>query len=229
MRRLVDVPATESGPRPLSSVAHRPRASAAPPSPTRELADRLTPARVRLSHVFVALALLLSLGAATVQVSEHAAKAAMLLKFLSYVKWPERAFESPGAPLRIAVVGADPFGRVLDETFKDKKLGSHAIEIVRFKSIAEIEHCHVLFAPQSESARVEQILAQVRGKPVLVVGESKGFAAAGGCINFQLADKKIGFEINPEAAKRAELELSSQLLKLAKIVKDEKSAEEESR
>ena len=156
--------------------------------------------------------------------SEHAAKAAMLLKFLTYVKWPERAFESPGAALRIAVVGADPFGRVLEETFKDKKLGARGIEIVRFKSVSEIEQCHVLFAPASESTRVEQILEQIRGKPVLLVGESKGFAAAGGCINFQLVDKKIAFEINPEAAKRSELELSSQLLKLAKIVKDDKSA-----
>ncbi len=150
----------------------------------------------------------------------------MLLKFLSYVKWPERAFESPTAPLRVAVVGADPFGRALDDTFKDKRFGARGIELVRFKSVNEIERCHVLFAPASESSRLERILEQVRGRPVLLVGESKDFAAAGGCINFQLVDKKIAFEINPDAAKRAELELSSQLLKLAKIVKYDKSAED---
>lgn len=146
----------------------------------------------------------------------------MLLKFLSYVKWPESAFDSPASPLRIAVVGADPFGRLLDDTFKDKKMGSRAVEIVRFKGVAEIERCHVLFTPEAEAPRLERILELTKGRPVLHVGESKGFAASGGCINFQLVDKKIGFEINTEAAKRAELELSSQLLKLAKIVKDAK-------
>lgn len=173
-----------------------------------------------LVRIALGLALLLSLAAREPQVSEHAAKAAMLLKFLSYVKWPDSAFESPASPLRVAVVGADPFGGVLDETFKDKKLGAHPVQIVRFKSAADIVACHVLFTPEAEAPRFARILEATSGKSVLHVGESKGFAAAGGCINFQLVDKRIGFEINAEAAKRAELELSSQLLKLAKIVKE---------
>ncbi len=223
---MVDDRATKSGSRPLSPASHRPPAGVAPPPESREHAGSFARTRAWLSAVFVAIAVLLTAAAAPVQVSEHAAKAAMLLKFLSYVKWPESAFETPTSVLRIAVVGVDPFGRVLDETFKDKKIGAHPVEIVRFKSVSEIEDCHLLFAPDSESSRVERIVEKIRGKPVLLVGESKGFAAAGGCINFQVVDKKISFEINPDAAKRAELELSSQLLKLAKIVKDDKSEQE---
>lgn len=159
------------------------------------------------------------------QVTEHQTKAAMLLKFLPYVKWPERAFPTPTSPLRIAVVGTDPFGKALDETFKDKKFGSRTIEIVRFKSVAEIEDCHILFAPDSEAPRLDKLLAKLSGKPVLLVGESKDFAAKGGVVNFVLKDKRVAFEINQDAAKRAELELSSQLLKLAIPVKDAKQAE----
>jgi hypothetical protein len=156
------------------------------------------------------------------QISEHAAKAAMLLKFLGYVKFPERAFTGPTSPLKIAVVGADPFGRGLDETFKAKRFGAREIEIQRFKSVAELEPCHVLFVPEAEAARFERILEFCKGRPLLLVGESKDLAAAGACINFTINDKKIAFEINTDACKRAELELSSQLLKLAKIVKDAK-------
>lgn len=161
------------------------------------------------------------------QVTEHQTKAAMLLKFLPYVKWPERAFPTPTSPLRIAVVGDDPFGKTLDETFKDKKFGSRPIEIVRFKTIAEVETCHVLFAPESEAPRLDKLLEKLVGKPVLLVGESKDFAANGGAINFVLKDKRVVFEINQDAAKRSELELSSHLLKLAIPVKDAKKAEGE--
>jgi hypothetical protein len=173
-----------------------------------------------------ALIVLVGLGGAwannTPQISEHAAKAAMLLKFLGYVKFPERSFESPTSPLKIAVVGADPFGRGLDEAFKDKRFGARKIEIVRFKSVAELDRCHLLFVPEAEAARLDRILEFYGARPPLIVGESKDFAAAGASINFTINDKKIGFEINTDAAKRAELELSSQLLKLAKIVKDAK-------
>ncbi len=158
----------------------------------------------------------------TPQISEHAAKAAMLLKFLGYVKFPESSFESPTSPLKIAVVGADPFGRGLDDAFKGKRFGAREIEIVRFKSVSELERCHVLFVPEAEAARLDRILEFYGRRPPLIVGESKDFAAAGASINFTINDKKIGFEINTDAAKRAELELSSQLLKLAKIVKDAK-------
>lgn len=167
--------------------------------------------------------MIFGLAAREPQVSEHAAKAAMLLKFLSYVKWPERSFDSPASPLRVAVVGTDPFGKLLDDAFRDKRLGARPIELVRFKSVADIVSCHVLFTPEAEAPRLERILELTRGRSVLHIGESKGFAAAGGCINFQLVDKKISFEINVDAAKRAELELSSQLLKLATIVRDSKA------
>ncbi|MBL8802610.1 MAG: YfiR family protein [Planctomycetes bacterium] len=159
------------------------------------------------------------------QVTEHQTKAAMLLKFLPYVKWPERAFATPTSPLRIAVVGTDPFGKALDETFKDKKFGERPIEVVRFKGVAEVEACHVLFAPESEAPRLDKLLEKLTGKPVLLIGESKGFAANGGVINFVLKDKRVTFEINQDAAKRAEIELSSQLLQLATKVKDAKQAE----
>lgn len=196
------------------------RSGAAPPLPHGRGPRAHSSVRVWLLHALVVLLSTLASSARPTQVTEHQAKAVMLLKFLGYVKWPERAFESPTSPLRIAVVGEDPFGEVLDETFKDKKFGEREIELLRFESVADLEPCHLLFAPASEATRLERILQWSKGRPVLLIGESKGFAEAGGCINFTIVDKKIAFEINKQAAKRADLELSSHILRLAKIVKD---------
>jgi hypothetical protein len=51
-----------------------------------------------------------------------------------------------------------------------------------------------------------------------MVGDADGFAAAGGTIEFMLEDNHIRFAINPDAAERADLKISSKLLALAKIV-----------
>jgi preprotein translocase subunit Sec61beta len=53
------------------------------------------------------------------------------------------------------------------------------------------------------------------------VGESEGFATRGGVVNFFSEGKKLRFEINPQAAAQAEIEISSRLLRLAKLVADQ--------
>ncbi len=57
----------------------------------------------------------------------------------------------------------------------------------------------------------------------MTVGETEGFAQAGGVINFTVEESKVRFEINVTTAERAHLKISSKLLALAKVVKDERS------
>jgi hypothetical protein len=78
-----------------------------------------------------------------------------------------------------------------------------------------------LFVAPTETSKLPKIRDHYPDWTPLLVGDSERFANRGGAIGFQIEDKKVHFEINPEAAKRAGLELSSQLLKLARIVKDE--------
>ena len=58
----------------------------------------------------------------------------------------------------------------------------------------------------------------VKWLPILTIGETPGFAARGGIINLTLEDNKVRFEVNIGAAKQANLNISSRLLALAKIV-----------
>ena len=59
----------------------------------------------------------------------------------------------------------------------------------------------------------------VKGWNVLTVGDMDGFSQAGGIINFISVDSKIHFEINVDAAQSVGVKISSQLLKLARIIK----------
>ena len=55
----------------------------------------------------------------------------------------------------------------------------------------------------------------------VVVGDGEGFATNAGLIGLYAEGEKLKFEVNQEAAHRAGLRLSSQLLKLARLVRDE--------
>ena len=60
----------------------------------------------------------------------------------------------------------------------------------------------------------------LEGHSVLTVSDMEGFAQQGGVINLVIRNQRLGFEINEDAAQRANLKISSKLLKLAKVVKD---------
>jgi hypothetical protein len=152
---------------------------------------------------------------------EYEVKAALLYKFTQYIEWPAEAFERKDSPLLVAVIGKDPFGRILDETLRDKKCGEHPFAIKRFASAKEIDAAHVLFVPGAEAVVLAEILKALGGRSTLIVGESEGFASKGGIVNFYLEKSKTRFEINPDAAKRCKLKISSDLLKVARIVKGE--------
>ena len=82
--------------------------------------------------------------------------------------------------------------------------------------------CNLLFIGASEKKRWPAVLESLKTDSVLTVGETVNFAAAGGIINFKRDAGKVSFEINVYAAQRARLKISSKLLSLAKIIKDDK-------
>ena len=155
--------------------------------------------------------------------SEYELKAAMTYKFFKYLEWPSDRFEAEDSPVVIGIYGSDPFGETIDRAFAGKRYGKRSFVLHRYKALGGIRTCHLLFVSAKEAEELPRILDAVSGRSVLIVGESEGFAASGGIINFYVRrGKVVHFEINPGAAKRERIRISSNLLKLARIVKDRK-------
>ena len=189
-----------------------------------------------MSHVFkqktmkhiIAVILALSLGfsgvwnaaAESSSVREYQVKAAFLYNFAKFIEWPDSAFSNENSPIIICVLGYDPFGEALD-VMREKTIGRRNILIKRVMDIEDLEECHILFISSSERRNLSQILRIVRNKSVLTVGDTKGFAYSGVIINIASEENRLGFEINVDAAQRAHLKLSSKILKLGKIVKED--------
>lgn len=161
------------------------------------------------------LGLLVALPAAA-QELEYPLKAAFLYNFVKFVEWPADAFAGERSPLTVCVYGTDPFGDTLDNVVRGESVGERGLIVQRPDALDDLRDCHVLFISRSERSRLSEVLARVQGEPVLTVGDTDGFLKAGGVINFVLEENKVRFLINPEAAGRSGLKISSKLLRLAK-------------
>jgi hypothetical protein len=149
---------------------------------------------------------------------EYQLKAIFLYNFVQFVTWPAAAFPDPHTPIIIGILGDDPFGPFLEDAVRGEVIEGRTLIIERFTRVEEVIGSHILFLSKSEGGRLGQLLAAVQGQSILTVGETEAFARQGGIINFFMVDHKVRYEINVAAAKRARLDISSKLLRLAKIV-----------
>ena len=154
---------------------------------------------------------------------ESVIKAAFVYNFAKYTEWPEPLWNQ-SANLRLCTVGErGTFSAAVANLAAKPPVHGKAIEVRAVARPADVSNCHILVLAGQE--RMTEWTRAVRLLPVLTIGESEGFAAAGGVIGLFAEGEKIKFEINREAAQRAGLKLSSQLLKLARLVKEESGAD----
>jgi YfiR/HmsC-like len=148
---------------------------------------------------------------------EYGVKAAFLYNFVKFVEWPNSAFHATDSPVAICVLGADPFGRTLDDIVEGERVESRPLVVRRVDEAREAGACHLLFVSSSERTRFAPILAAVNTRRVLTVAESTEFLAAGGHIAFYLEANRVRFAINTGATAKSEFQVSSKLLRVARI------------
>jgi hypothetical protein len=162
--------------------------------------------------------LFLAFTASAQTIDEYQVKAAFLYNFAKFVEWPELTFKTDKDPMRICVLGQNPFGNALVEGVGGKTILGRPLVVSGISDAGQGADCQILFIGSSERKRLRSIFADVRMTGVLTVGETEGFATQGGIVNFKLEDGRVRLEINIEAAGQAKLRISSKVLNLAQIV-----------
>lgn len=157
-------------------------------------------------------------------VPEYEVKAAFLFNFAKFVSWPPEAFSDSHSPIRIGILGEDPFGVALEKTVQNQTISGRSFVIERSRHIQELKDCHILFISRSEDAALGEIFQELKGSDILTIGESENFSGRGGMIHFIKTANKIRFEINIDLATGAGLEISSKLLQLAIVIHSTGSA-----
>jgi hypothetical protein len=149
---------------------------------------------------------------------EYAVKAAYLSKFALFVVWPDAAFETPTSPLNLCVAGNDPFGSTLDSLVDGERIGARPIMVRRMTVVMRNSGCHILYLGGSEEQSVSEGLATVAGDGVLTVTDAS-MAATAGILDFVIANGRVRFNVDEQAASMNRITISSHLLGLALSVR----------
>ena len=159
----------------------------------------------------------LGLPAQSAPTAEYQVKAVFLFNFAQFVEWPASAFPQSQTPLVIGVLGHDPFGSYLDQTVRGEKVNNRPLTVRRYRRVEEIQTCHVLFISRSEADRMDQILTGLKHRKILTVADVESAAGSRVMIRFVTQQNKIRLRINSEAARAANLTISSKLLRLGGV------------
>jgi hypothetical protein len=161
---------------------------------------------------------LTSAGAQSPTAGEYQVKAAFLYNFAKFIEWPPSSFSDASAPIRICILGRDPFGAELHAIADEKTVNGRKLQVSQLGDLQMVKTCHILFIASSEKTQLKQALESLQGADVLTVGDTEGFVEKGGMINFVLENDRVRFEVNHKAVEQAGLKVSSKLLNIAKSV-----------
>jgi YfiR/HmsC-like len=150
--------------------------------------------------------------------TETQVQAVFLYNFSRFVEWPAQAFAAPNDPFVIGILGSDPFGARLDEAVRNEEVNGHPLTVHRFRNVAEVDNCQILFVDRSETARLGEILAALDHRSTLTVSQADGAAQRGVMIQFATENNRIRLRINVASARASGLTISSKLLRPAEIV-----------
>ncbi len=182
--------------------------------------------RVRGARLFLAVGTLALACGAFAQSGEsdipleYAVKATYLYKLAPFIDWPPGAFASADAPFAICVVGDDPFDDFLAHAIAGRAFGMHPFVVHRLDALTGDADCRIAYIGRLHSQSVAQALASVQGTPVLTVTDSDTVADNGSIMQFVIKGGRVRFDIDNAAAARNHLSISSKLLNLAAVVKN---------
>ncbi len=152
---------------------------------------------------------------------EYTVKAAFVYNFARFTEWPDAAFKDAESPLRLCVLGQDPFDGALN-TIAGKTIGDRELLVSYPIWASEVRNCHILFISEAAGNRLTEIVTHLDGSPVLTIGDTPDIARSGGIIGLENVENRIRFQVNLDAAQRSGLRLSSRILDLATSVHSER-------
>jgi hypothetical protein len=140
-------------------------------------------------------------------------KAAFLYHFGTYVQWPTAAPSTD--PITIVVLDDAAVAAQLTEFLPGRRIQGRAVEVRTIDRIEDLGDEEILFIGRGRNSRLEELVAAVAQRPILVVADAEDGLDRGAMLNFQLVDSRVRFEISVPRAEEAGLMLSSRLLSAA--------------
>lgn len=157
-------------------------------------------------------------GSPAQAIDEYQLKAGFVSSFASFVQWPPEAFRDARDPIRICVLGRNPFGTSLEVLTQGKVVDGRKLAVRQIADSRDAAGCHLLFVSASEHLRIRAILNSLGTQSIFSIGDTGDFVAEGGIANLRTENGRVRIDINAESARERHLRISSRLLQLARAV-----------
>lgn len=146
-------------------------------------------------------------------------KARLALTLARFTQWSPAAFATPADALTICVLHrSEPLAEAFAELVGQAAAGRPVKVTLNPEKLPG--SCHVLFIHESSARASAAALATIADAPILTVSDAEGFAARGGMVELVNVNDAIKLDVNLKALRAAQLGLSSQVLKLARQVRE---------
>lgn len=147
-------------------------------------------------------------------IEEYTLKKVLIFKITTLVDWPKNSkVNTSSTPVIISIIGENPFNGQLKKIAKSRrKIKNKQVSVRHIQSPKEIEGSDILFISSSERYDISKILKYTQNKPILTIGDTKGYVEKGVMIEFTLQAYKIGFKINKKQADKSNIYINSVLL-----------------
>ena len=192
-----------------------------PPIPrtTHEVATRRSATRSWLPRVAFALVLGVAAGASPVRAADDSgAKADIIWNIAKFVTWPASSLGPTTSPLIVTVVGEDDLAIAIANQLSTRSVGGRNVFVRFARRAKDARGSHLVYVASSESTRVDEVLAELKGTPALTVADVEGFVRRGGMVDFTQEQGRIRFRVHAGNVEAAGLKVSSRLLALAQVV-----------
>jgi hypothetical protein len=150
---------------------------------------------------------------------ERELKAVFLVNFARYVEWPAGSPQADaGRPLRIGILGRDPFQKAIDEAAAGVTVRGRPIVVERVRDASRAAGYNVIFISKSEAAHAADFVPRLNRAGALTVTDSEAVSRHGVAIALMNEQDRVRFAVNLAAARLARLTIGSELLRLARSV-----------
>jgi hypothetical protein len=151
-------------------------------------------------------------------------KAALVGKIADFVSWPADAgLEDPYRPFELVVLGETPLYAKIRAFYDRVRIAGHRVYVRQARELRDVDRPHLLFVSSRFDERLDDVLAKMQGVPVLLVGDTEGFAGRGVAVNLVVSDDRVNFEVSRRALERHRLKASFRMLELARLIDDQQA------
>lgn len=146
-------------------------------------------------------------------------KAAFLYHFCNYIHWPQETFATAESPLVIGVAGPDAIVQTIDAAVTGRRAHGRAMVVRKVAAQEDLDGVHLLYVHAAMASAAATFANALDNHAVLVVTDGPAGLDAGGAISFVIENDKVRFDVALDAARQRGLQVSAQLLTVAREIR----------